>query len=297
MATMNDTQEPFRASEPVKYYDKDGGRLPSTTTIQGAYKNPAGLMYYAWECGMQGIDYRQETNRFAGAGTICHKMIENKLTHRDIDAYIPGAEELGLEKEAYESAMRMAENGFDNFESWWMQTHGEAVELEVSMVDDDLGFGGTLDLVVKLFGRARFVTDFKTSKKLYEEHICQVAAYRHLWMNGRMNVDQKGSLTSEPKEFGEPIHGGIVLRVNRETSEFMPYIIPTAGMDLAFEQFRYLLRAYKMKSEIGKIAKAAELIVADRETCDRIVDGNFVPPKPKRKTRKKTKDIKPLELS
>ena len=58
------------------YRDSKGKRLPGTTTVINRFKDSGGLIYWAWDQGRQGLDFRQTRDKAAEAGTITHLMIE-----------------------------------------------------------------------------------------------------------------------------------------------------------------------------------------------------------------------------
>ena len=60
------------------YKTKDGKRVPSVTTITGRFKESGGLIWWAWDLGIQGIDYRKVRDSAADAGTLAHAMICEK---------------------------------------------------------------------------------------------------------------------------------------------------------------------------------------------------------------------------
>ena len=58
------------------YRLKDGTRVPSVTTIISRFKESGGLVHWAWNLGMQNIDYRQIRDSAADAGSLAHAMLE-----------------------------------------------------------------------------------------------------------------------------------------------------------------------------------------------------------------------------
>ena len=58
------------------YKNAEGKRLPSVTTIIGRFKDSGGFVHWAWDLGIQGIDYRKVRDAAADAGTIAHHLVE-----------------------------------------------------------------------------------------------------------------------------------------------------------------------------------------------------------------------------
>jgi len=85
---------------PTQKYMIDGKRVPGVTTILGKYKEAGGLIHWAWDLGMQNIDYRKVRDDAADAGTLAHAMVEATIRSTDFpkqDGYPPdisGAEPL-----------------------------------------------------------------------------------------------------------------------------------------------------------------------------------------------------------
>lgn len=65
------------------YHLKDGTRVPGTTTIIGRFKESGGLIWWAWDLGMKGLDYRDVRDKAADAGTLVHAMVEAHAAGED----------------------------------------------------------------------------------------------------------------------------------------------------------------------------------------------------------------------
>lgn len=73
-------------------------------------------------------------------------------------------------------------NCFRNFLAWY--DHIKRIGWKIEVVTSEVPlicpwFGGTADLIVVLNGR-RYVIDFKSSKRIYDEYLIQVSAYKWL---------------------------------------------------------------------------------------------------------------------
>jgi len=51
-------------------------RIPGCTTVIGRFKESGGLIYWAWDQGRQGLDFRETRDKAADAGTLAHAMVE-----------------------------------------------------------------------------------------------------------------------------------------------------------------------------------------------------------------------------
>lgn len=70
----------------------DGKRVPSVTTVISRFKESGALMYWCWDQGRQGLDYRQTRDAAADAGTIAHAMVEAFIRNGEGEyEYVKGA--------------------------------------------------------------------------------------------------------------------------------------------------------------------------------------------------------------
>src|SRR5512135_3803858 len=71
-----------------RYRLKDNTIVPGATTVLGVKKNDA-LLYWAWDCGIQGKDYRKVRDEAADIGTLAHWMCECHITgkHPDLSPF------------------------------------------------------------------------------------------------------------------------------------------------------------------------------------------------------------------
>lgn len=165
----------------------------------------------------------------ADAGTIAHEVIENHLQGRPIT----GGKVDDLAKAAGEAALTQAMQAFESFKRWLDMVRFELVATEVSLVDDDLGYGGTVDYVGLVNGELALI-DWKTSKRVYEEYLAQVGAYAHLWECGRLNyVDQEA-----PKTLGTVIDSVHVLKLGKGSTTFQHSAFYAGALDDGYNLFR-----------------------------------------------------------
>ena len=66
------------------YKNKDGKRVPGTTTITGMLNKPA-LVRWANKMGLNGIDTSKFVDDKAAIGTLAHEMITNGLVNKPVD--------------------------------------------------------------------------------------------------------------------------------------------------------------------------------------------------------------------
>lgn len=145
----------------------DGTRVPSVTTYLGILAKPA-LIHWAWELGVQGLDYRKVRDQAGDVGTLVHYLILCKLKGEepDLSTYTP-------------QDAALAASPMSKFEEWLKEHELEPILMETPLVSETYRFGGTPDFYGKVDGHLTLL-DFKTSKEIYQETFYQLAAYAWL---------------------------------------------------------------------------------------------------------------------
>lgn len=206
--------------------NKTGNRVPSVTGILANLGWPLpGLMYWAWDQGMHGINYRDTSQRAADAGTCAHQLIEWW-----INDHTPTPRELAIYPEdVYEKG----QTALLNFIQWAETVHFTVLETECAYTSEEYQFGGKIDCVASVNDR-RVILDWKSGSGVYPNMWIQGEAYRHLWDECRPD---------------EPIEDGIyILRIDKETVGFdwhYRFSIPEA-----WEAFLLLRKLHELKSKI-----------------------------------------------
>lgn len=199
-----------------KYRLKDGSVVPGTTTIIG---NNLGwsqepLMRWAWQQGMDGLDYRDSSRKAADAGTLAHAMAEADIKGHEFQA--PVETEPGI--------LEKARAAYDAYLSWKEMTKMVLVESEIPYVSEAHRYGGTIDAIASINGKTALV-DFKTSNGLYANHIIQVAAYTNLWEENH---------TAQ-------LEGGVhILRFSKEGGHFHHHYYPRKAIASPWGAFLHL---------------------------------------------------------
>jgi hypothetical protein len=143
------------------YFNRNGDRLPSVTTITGMAKPE--LSWWHNQQGRKGVDTQVYVQRTADIGTVTHARIEATLTGRTLD-------ESNLDPDI----AHQSKNGYHRFMQWW-EDQGYTVHAnELRMVSERLQVGGTLDIVAR-HGRRRILLDIKATNGIHREHKIQVA--------------------------------------------------------------------------------------------------------------------------
>ncbi|MDY6893857.1 MAG: hypothetical protein SVO01_00340 [Thermotogota bacterium] len=207
------------------YKNKLEKRVPGVTTVIGGNLgwNKRALMYWAWDEGILGNDFRDTSKKAADAGTIAHSMIEHDL--RGIDFAIE-----------YDLALKdKVENCYLAWLEWKRNYEFQLIEAELPLVSEKHQFGGTLDLT--MIKNVDAILDLKTSNAVYPEMLIQVAAYGHLYNE---NFPEK------------QIQSYHILRLGKEDASFHHH--HWYELESAWECFLSLLNLHRLKKTFkGKI--------------------------------------------
>lgn len=208
-------------SHPI-YKNAAGKRLPSVTTILSRFKEAGGLIHWAWDLGIQGIDYRKVRDDAASAGTLAHSMVEADIRG------LPQPEQNGNDAEQWQKAL----SAFGAYQEWRNQTQLKPEHTEVSLICECHQVGGTLDTI--LVQGKRSLGDWKTANSVYPENLLQLSVYRHLW---------------EVNHPDQPITGGFhLLRFSKAGGDFAHHFWP--NLDEALEAFFHMRVLYDLMNKI-----------------------------------------------
>jgi len=161
----------------TQYKLSDGSRVPSVTTVIGILAKNA-LIEWAYQCGLQSIDYKAVRDNAGDVGSLAHYLIMCHLKGETPDT-----------SEYSEQDISRAETCLIKYWDWEKQHSSmEPVLVETPLVSEIYRFGGTVDCLAKLNGDMMLI-DYKTGKAIYDEHIMQVSAYAHLLQENGYTVN------------------------------------------------------------------------------------------------------------
>ena len=203
------------------YKNKEGVRVPGVTTALGILNKPA-LIYWAWDLGIQGIDYKTFRDDKADIGTLTHLMAlcYEKQEKPDTDYFT-------------QAQIDLAETCFLKYLDWRDKQKIESIFLEKQSVSEMYQYGGTLDNYCLLDGVPTLI-DYKTGKAIYTEQFYQLAAYKNLLEEEGNKVDQC-----------------IILRLGRNEEEGFETKTMT-DLSKQFEVFLSCLKIYQLGKEIKR---------------------------------------------
>lgn len=216
------------------YHTADGTKVPSVTTVIAKFKSSEALIAWANREGLAGRDFRTARDDAASTGTLIHAMVD---AHVNKESF--AVDDQTYTEEQYDTARQCLEP----FTEWWDKVGGRVVLTEKPLVSEEFRYGGTPDCIGYANGEL-CVIDWKTSKGIYPDHIVQVAAYRQLWNEGRVEHD--------PQLAGR---GAWIVRLDKKTGLLVPKHFPdiTRGWEL-FKSFR---TAYDDLAVVERLVKRA----------------------------------------
>ena len=213
-------------------YFINGTKVPSVTTITGRFKESGALIYWAWDQGRQGKDFRETKQAAADAGTLCHALIEANVkgeTMPDISDFPQVVQTNAL-------------HAYGAFKEWKSRVNLEVVETELALTSAKHMFGGTLDAMFT--GGKLVLGDWKTSNAIYQDHLIQVAGgYSLLWEENNPSQKLEGVeilRVSKPDEPGDPV-------------SFHDHFWGRAVIEIAQRQFLLLREAFDLDKRLKSI--------------------------------------------
>lgn len=223
---------------PTIPYKIDGQRIPGTTTVLGQLGwNKAPLMYWAWNEGMEGRDYKKSQKGAASIGTLAHELVEK---------HIRGVE---FHREDYPPKLYpKAKKAFDAFEEFVRNQRVTFVDTEMNLVSPTLRVGGTPDAIGLDSEDRLSLWDWKAANGVYAEYLMQGAVYIYLW-------EETHNATHEVNERPVTLEGGFhLVRFGKEHGDFHHHWWPRELMlDLPLATFKHLRAIYDAKKPMGKM--------------------------------------------
>jgi len=204
------------------YKNKEGVRVPGVTTALGILNKPA-LVHWAWDLGIQGIDYKSYRDDKADIGKLTHDMALCYEKGEEADTSFYSQAQIDLAKICFAKNL-----------DWRSRHNIESIFCEKETVSETYQYGGTLDNYCLLDGVPTLL-DYKTGKAIYPEQFYQLAAYKNLLEEEGNKVDQC-----------------IILRLGRNEEEGFETKTMT-DLSKQFAVFLSCLKIYQLNKEINKL--------------------------------------------
>jgi len=205
------------------YRLKDGRRVKGVTTILnnlGWNKNV--LVAWARRTALAGDDPDAVLKEAGTIGTLAHYLCESHIKGEEPDVADYSAEQ--IEK---------AENAFLGYLEWEKMTKPKYEAIELKMVSEKYEVGGTADFIARING-SLVLGDFKTSKGIYPEMTCQLAAYRKMY------------LELQPKA---KIGSAMILKLDKNSGNFSHHFVSKQQLDWGWNVFKCCMELDKLKKD------------------------------------------------
>tara|TARA_R100000234_G_scaffold109224_1_gene81022 strand:+ start:1555 stop:2229 length:675 start_codon:yes stop_codon:yes gene_type:complete len=208
-----------------RYKLKDGSFAASVTTIinQESGWNKQALINWAKRLSSQGYDVDEELREAGKIGTLLHLLIEARQ-----DGYDPDTRDFTPNQE------KVAMICFGGYLEWEGKGRYKTLASEIVLVNEELRVGGTIDSI-GMMGDALVITDYKSSKNMYPEHIVQLGAYMMLYE------------MAQPKA---KFSHGMVLRFGKDDGKFHQHKIPRKKLEAGASAFRHWVQTYNLKKQL-----------------------------------------------
>lgn len=174
-----------------QYRSKNGTLLPGASTIAKVGGDSVeGLLYWAYNLGRTGRDFKKVREEAADIGTCTHFLIEAFLKSMEPDT-----------SEFSGKVLEAATHGFTNFMDFWERGKFKPYKSEIQLASEVYGYGGTIDAVVLDAEDRLVMPDFKVTSGIYRGHFLQLSGYLKLWTEKFPDepIDHAG-ITRIPKE-------------------------------------------------------------------------------------------------
>lgn len=239
-----------------RYYKTPFGDVPSVTSILKIYDGGKSGALIGWGCKLMAeylttlankgdlvipkkdleetlrvakSQHRKAKEEAGDIGTQVHNCIEVYLKGQNVDGLLAGN--------------KLLENPFNAFLTWHKKEGFEFIASEQQVCTKR--YAGTLDGLARKNGEL-WLIDFKSSNRIDQTYLWQVAAYRECAENGWLFNN------GEWKQEHYNIKGGVgVLRLDKKTGvpEFVPYTIAQAEWGL--QCFNKLLDLWELTNYKG----------------------------------------------
>jgi hypothetical protein len=210
------------------YKLKNGDRVPGATTVLGELNKPA-LLEWVYKLAMDGKDYKTVRDTAADVGSCAHFICEGYLK-----GFNPSFEGINYE------IVDKAHQSFKKFAAFWNREEYEMVHSELQLVSEAHSYGGTIDSILTDEQGNLVLMDIKTSKAVYPEMACQLAAYRRLY-----NENHNKKITRQ-----------FILRIGKEDPDDQELVeFSDDVMSHALHRFDGALMAYHGKKKLEAALK------------------------------------------
>jgi hypothetical protein len=231
------------------FYETPEGTFPSATTILSLLNKPA-LTPWAVKMTVSYLSERLDDIKSGKLelthGNVAIILEEAKRQHRTIatkaaqigtDVHMKVEDHVnGILKDAdcaIEKELKTVQKSYLAYLKWESEQSFSLIGSEVPIYSTIWGgYGGTLDMVAYLDGKA-YMIDLKTSSGIYDEYAMQIAAYRYAYA----------------QRFDVPIEGMGILRLDKQTGKYEWREYSEREYRKALKMFGHVCRYWHLKND------------------------------------------------
>ena len=202
------------------YHNAAGKKVTSVTTALSILNKP-GLVKWANNLGLLGIDSSKYKDELADIGTLTHYFVMCHL--KDI---VPEVREFSQEQ------IDLAEVCYRKYLDWEKYHPIRPILVEEPFVSEEYQFGGQVDCY-GVCEKDLMLLDLKTSKGIFDEMIYQVSAYSHMLV-----------------ENGYKVSSVRLLRIGRSPVEgFDEKVLTDERIEVGWQIFLHCLAIYNLRTK------------------------------------------------
>lgn len=213
------------------YLLKDGTQVPGITTVLASLGwKTDGIKWWAWKLGKKGINLMDASKEATDAGTIAHYLIEC-----DIKRMKPDIDKEFAVIESREETLKKADMAYFNFREWKKMVNFRGYLTEQVCISEKYKFGTRIDCLGFIRDKLS-VLDWKAASGIYEDHLIQLAASKHIWEE------------NNPKKL---LDGGChLLKIDKEEASFSYKF--WADLPIEWDTFIHLLAIHYNRAAIKR---------------------------------------------
>lgn len=240
-STSFDGKHVLEFNEETHRYKLDGKQIRGATTVNSGYPKAEALIRWMVQQGIDEYVNKTQMKRGGDIGTLLHLFAE---CH---EKGIPFNQQL-VDDSPYKEAI---ERVISRFLDWRSGNDDEIVSAEEVIASVQLQVGGKTDTLRRRGKMGLLLSDYKTAKNIYMEHVLQVVGgYRRMYREWKDIIVPYVEIVTFPKEADDDMH---VLLADKDgwTKDGVRVDIPNF-FDRVEQQFERNVATYHFRREVDE---------------------------------------------
>lgn len=238
-STSHDGKHILEFNEESHRYKLDGKQIRGATTVNSGYPKAEALIRWMVQQGIDEYINKTQMKRGGDIGTLLHLFAE---CH---EKGIPFNQQL-VNDSPYKEAI---ERVISRFLDWRSGNDDEIMSAEEIIASVQLQVGGKTDTLRQREKLGLLLSDYKTAKNIYMEHILQVVGgYRRMYREWKNIIVPYVEIVTFPKETEDDMH---ILLADKDgwTKDGIRTDIPNF-FDRVEQQFERNVATYQFRNEV-----------------------------------------------